>query len=190
LDRPTSGSVIIDEEDITALGEDELTCLRRQRIGFVFQSYNLVAVLTAGENIALPLLMDGCSKDEIEKRGEEMLELVGLSDRKEHRPSQLSGGEQQRVAIARALVNKPGIVLADEPTGNLDSIHAEEIMSLMRDVQRDNGCAIAMVTHDPKMAAYADRIVFLKDGKIIDDENLGGKLDQVKLIEGLKGKTN
>jgi putative ABC transport system ATP-binding protein len=187
LDSVTSGRITVEGNDITTLKEDELARIRRQKIGFIFQSYNLVAVLTAEENVALPLLMDGCKDAEIRRRVDKAIRLVGLEKRGGHRPSQLSGGEQQRVAIARALVNNPRMVLADEPTGNLDSVTAEDVMGLLRDLREKNGQAIVMVTHDPKMSAYADRIVFLKDGKVIDEERLGGKIDQNHLASKLKG---
>ncbi|MBE0447126.1 MAG: ABC transporter ATP-binding protein [Actinobacteria bacterium] len=187
LDSATSGRITVEGNDVTTLKEDELARIRRQKIGFIFQSYNLVAVLTAEENVALPLLMDGCKDAEIKRRVDKAIQMVGLEKRGGHRPSQLSGGEQQRVAIARALVNNPGIVLADEPTGNLDSVTAEDVMGLLRRLRDENGQAIVMVTHDPKMAAYADRIVFLKDGKVIDEERLGGKIDQNHLASKLKG---
>lgn len=187
LDKPTSGRISINGQDITRLNEDELAITRRREIGFIFQSYNLVQVLTAEENIALPLLMDGYKDSEIRRRVIQAVGLVGLSERKSHRPSQLSGGEQQRVAIARALVNNPSIILADEPTGNLDSVTAEEVMGLLARLRKQNGHAVVMVTHDSKMAAYADRIVFLKDGKVIDEERLGGKIDNKQLAAKLKG---
>lgn len=190
LDKPTSGRISIDGQDITVLKEDELAVTRRREIGFIFQSYNLVQVLTAEENIALPLLMDGYRDSEIRRRVTQAVELVGLGERKDHRPSQLSGGEQQRVAIARALVNNPSIILADEPTGNLDSVTAEEVMSLLAGLRKQSGHAVVMVTHDSKMAAYADRIVFLKDGKVIDEERLGGKIDNKQLMAKLKGTSH
>ncbi len=190
LDSITSGQVKVNGRDITTLKEAELARFRRKEIGFIFQSYNLVSVLTAEENVALPLLMDGCKESVMRENVGKAINLVGLDGRSHHRPSQLSGGEQQRVAIARAIVNNPSIILADEPTGNLDSVNAEEIMDLLSNLRNKSGQAIVMVTHDPKMAAYADRIIFLKDGRIIDEERLGGKIDQKKLVSKLKGSTN
>lgn len=190
LDSVTAGRIIVDGHDITCLSEDDLARFRRQEIGFIFQSYNLVQVLTAEENIALPLLMDGRKDAEITERVSKMAKMVGLDARKGHRPSQLSGGEQQRVAIARALINNPSVILADEPTGSLDSVTAEEIMGLLRGLRDEGGQAVIMVTHDSKMAAYADRIVFLKDGRIIDEERLGGKIDNNQLESNLKGMAN
>lgn len=187
LDRPTSGRVVLGGADITVLNEDELALVRRERIGFIFQAYNLVQVLTAKENVGLPLLLDGRKNAEIEERASRAIGLVGLGSRRDNRPSQLSGGEQQRVAIARALVNNPQIILADEPTGNLDSLTAEEIMALLKRLQKENGQTIVMVTHDSKMAAYAERIIFLKDGRVIDDESLGSQINHKNLLAKLKG---
>lgn len=190
LDTITSGKVSVEGTDITRMGETELALLRRRKIGFIFQSYNLVPVLTAEENIALPLLMDGCKEAEMKRCVDKVLNQVAMESRRDHRPSQLSGGEQQRIAIARALVNGPDVILADEPTGNLDSATAEEVMDLLQNLRAESGQAIVMVTHDPKMAAYTDRIVFLKDGKVIDEERLGGKIDQQQLRAKLKGGAN
>jgi putative ABC transport system ATP-binding protein len=172
LDVPTSGSVVIDGREISSLTDDEVTRLRRERIGFVFQFFNLIPVLDATENAALPLVLNGANAAEARRRAEEWLERVGLGDRLRARPDQLSGGQQQRVAIARALVSEPALVLADEPTGNLDSRSSEEIASLLRQVSADWGRAVLMVTHDPRIAAHADRIVFMRDGKVVDDEKI------------------
>ena len=177
LDRPTEGSVTIDGQELTGLPDAALAELRRRRIGFIFQFYNLLPVLNATENAALPLLLDGVRAATANGRGAEWLHKVGLPDREKHRPSQLSGGQQQRVAIARALVADPSLVLADEPTGNLDTHASDEIAALLRKVADDWGRAVVMVTHDPRIAAYADRIVFLKDGTIVDETKLNGRND-------------
>lgn len=172
LDTPTSGSVVIDGREISSMTDDELTRLRRERIGFVFQFFNLIPVLDAVENAALPLVLNGGSAAEARRKAEEWLSRVGLGDRLKARPDQLSGGQQQRVAIARALVSEPALVLADEPTGNLDSKSSEEIASLLRQVAAEWGRTVLMVTHDPRIAAHADRIVFMRDGTIVDDTKI------------------
>jgi putative ABC transport system ATP-binding protein len=172
LDRPSGGSVSIDGQELSSLPDADLAALRRRRIGFVFQFYNLVPVLDSIENAALPLLLDGKRAAASTLRGSEWLAKVGLSDRAKHRPYQLSGGQQQRVAIARALVADPALVLADEPTGNLDTRSSDEIAALLRKVSGEWGRAVVMVTHDPRIAAYADRIVFLKDGSIVDETRM------------------
>jgi putative ABC transport system ATP-binding protein len=177
LDRPTSGIVRIDGQDLTTLTDKALTELRRRRIGFIFQFYNLIPVLDAAENAALPLLLDGTAKAAAAGRGVEWLTRVGLSSRTRHRPSQLSGGQQQRVAVARALVADPALVLADEPTGNLDTRSSDEIAALLKRISGEWGRAVIMVTHDPRIAAYADRIVFLKDGTIVDETRLSDGAD-------------
>jgi putative ABC transport system ATP-binding protein len=172
LDLPTSGDVLIEGRALAGLSDDELTALRRRRIGFVFQTYNLLPVLSAVENAALPLVLDGVRPAEAQDRAAIWLERVGLSDRLHHRPSQLSGGQQQRVAVARALVSDPALVLADEPTGNLDSRSADAIAQLLRQVADTWGRSVLMVTHDSRIAAHADRIVFLKDGSIVEETRL------------------
>jgi putative ABC transport system ATP-binding protein len=174
LDRPTSGEVVIDGQLLARLDDSALSELRRRKIGFIFQFFNLIPVLTAAENAALPLLLDGFNPAKANAKAVEWLEKTGLGDRKTHRPDQLSGGQQQRVAVARALVAAPALVLADEPTGNLDSRASDEIAALLRKVADDWGRAVIMVTHDPRIAAYADRIVFLKDGAIVDETWLSG----------------
>ena len=174
LDRPTEGSVSVDGQDLSRLGDDALTELRRRKIGFVFQFFNLIPVLTAVENAALPLLLDGVKPALARAKAAEWLTKLGLGDRLDSRPDQLSGGQQQRVAIARALVTEPAIVLADEPTGNLDSRASDEIAAQLRQVSNVWGRTVLMVTHDPRIAAYADRIVFLKDGRIVDETRLAG----------------
>jgi len=167
LDHLTSGQVLVGGTDLSSLSEKQLTELRRDRIGFVFQAYNLVPTLTARENIVLPTRLAGRKPDQV--RFDEVIAAVGLANRLEHRPSELSGGQQQRVAVARALASDPAIVFADEPTGNLDSSTSAEILSFMRNAAREMGQTIVMVTHDPSAAAYANRVLFLADGRIVDD---------------------
>ncbi len=170
LDQPTSGRVVLDGRDLSKLDDTALTLLRREKLGFVFQFYNLIPVLSAGENVALPLVLGGYR--DAERRARDWLARVGLGDRAASRPDQLSGGQQQRVALARALVTDPALVLADEPTGNLDSRAAEEVLQLLRRAVDEWGRTIVMVTHDARMAAYSDRILFMKDGTIVDDTRL------------------
>jgi putative ABC transport system ATP-binding protein len=167
LDKPTTGTVQIDGTEITTLKDSDLTKLRRKHIGFVFQFFNLLPMLTAEENITLPLSIAGAKPDEEFFR--DLIEKVGLKDRLHHRPSELSGGQQQRVAIARALVSRPTVLFADEPTGNLDSATGSEILTLMRDSVDSYGQTTVMVTHEPRAAAIADRILFLADGQIVSD---------------------
>jgi putative ABC transport system ATP-binding protein len=167
LDRPTSGTVRVDGTELGGLDDDALTELRREKLGFVFQAFNLLPVLTAEENIVLPLSLAG-------RRAERawldrLVATVGLRDRLTHRPAELSGGQQQRVAIARALVSQPAVVFADEPTGNLDSHASTEVLDLLRASVDDLGQTVIMVTHDPDAAAYADRVVELADGRVVDD---------------------
>ena len=175
LDRPTEGRVIFDGAPIAEMSDDALPELRRRKMGFIFQFYNLIPVLSAAENAALPITLDGAKPAEARAKAVEWLTRFGLGERLASRPDQLSGGQQQRVAVARALVAEPALVLADEPTGNLDTHAGDEIASLLRSVSKDYGRTVIMVTHDPRIAAYADRIVFLKDGKIIDDTMLERK---------------
>jgi putative ABC transport system ATP-binding protein len=167
LDRPTSGQVVIDGTLVTGLKDKALTRLRRDRLGFIFQSFNLVPTLTAKENITLPLDIAGTDVDQ--EWFETVIKTVGLADRLKHRPNQLSGGQQQRVACARALVSRPTIVFADEPTGNLDSGASEEILNFLRRSVDEFGQTIVIVTHEPVAAAYADRVLFLADGQIVDE---------------------
>jgi putative ABC transport system ATP-binding protein len=167
LDRPTSGDVTIAGTNITKLDDNDLTKLRREHIGFVFQFFNLLPMLSAEENVTLPLLIAGEKPEH--PWFDQLIEKVGLKDRLSHRPSELSGGQQQRVAIARALVSRPTVVFADEPTGNLDSATSHEILNLMRDSVDSFGQTTVMVTHDPRAAAIADRILFLADGQIVKD---------------------
>jgi putative ABC transport system ATP-binding protein len=167
LDRPTSGEIWVAGTKLGSLSDTEITKLRRKHIGFVFQFFNLLPMLTAEENVLLPLTIAGEKPDP--KWREELIKKVGLADRREHRPAELSGGQQQRVAIARALVSRPTVVFADEPTGNLDSATSAEILELMRDSVDTLGQTTVMVTHDPRAAAIADRILFLADGLIVRD---------------------
>lgn len=172
LDQPTSGEVIVDKRPLHNISDNELTLIRRRRIGYIFQFFNLLPLLSAVENVALPLLLDGVPLARIRPQAVALLEQVGLGARVEHRPEQLSGGEMQRVAIARALITKPAVLLADEPTGNLDSHTSEEIFLLLKGLN-DQGQTIVMVTHDAKAAAYGTRIITLKDGALTDDIHLG-----------------
>jgi putative ABC transport system ATP-binding protein len=167
LDTATSGSVFVGDTDLSRLKDKELTRLRRDQVGFVFQSFNLVPTLTAEENILLPLSIAGRKPDADWYRT--VIETVGLGDRLDHRPNQLSGGQQQRVAVARALASRPAIVFADEPTGNLDSRSGAEVLTLLRRSVDEFGQTIVMVTHDPVAAAFTDRVVFLADGKVVDE---------------------
>jgi putative ABC transport system ATP-binding protein len=169
--------VFIEGTSLAEMNDDRLTELRRRKIGFVFQFYNLIPVLSALENAALPITLDGVKPAEAQKKSAEWLARFGLSGRLTSRPDQLSGGQQQRVAIARALAAEPSLILADEPTGNLDTRSGDEIAGLMRDVARKYGRTVVMVTHDPRIAAYADRIIFLKDGKIVDETLLERKVN-------------
>jgi putative ABC transport system ATP-binding protein len=181
LDRPTSGSVQIDGTEITTLGDTDLTKLRREHIGFIFQFFNLLPMLSAEENITLPLTIAG-EKPEKEFL-EQLIESVGLKDRRTHRPAELSGGQQQRVAIARALVSQPTVVFADEPTGNLDSKTGGEILELLRQAVQDTGQTTVMVTHDPRSASIADRILFLADGNIVRELPRSDPSDVIAAME-------
>lgn len=167
LDVPTSGHVYLDGRDISTFRESELAQIRGRKIGFIFQTFNLIQTLTALENVALPMMFQGVGKEERNKRAKELLERVGLGERLNHKPGELSGGQRQRVAIARALVNDPEVILADEPTGNLDSKTGENIMDFLEKLHKDDKKTIIMVTHNPALAEYADRVEFLKDGKIV-----------------------
>ncbi len=185
LDKPTSGQVLIGDVDLTTLSEKDLTLLRRRSVGFVFQAYNLVPTLTASENITLPLDIAGEEPDRA--WFDEVVDTVGIRDRLSHRPAELSGGQQQRVAGARALVSRPEIVFADEPTGNLDSKASQEILAFLRSAVKDHGQTILMVTHDASAASFADRIVFLGDGRVVDEmvePTTERILDRLKSLEG------
>jgi putative ABC transport system ATP-binding protein len=181
LDRPTSGSVVVDGVELADLDEDELTVLRRDKLGFIFQFFNLLPVLTAEENILLPLSIAG--RDPDPEWLEQLIEVVGLGDRRTHRPAELSGGQQQRVAVARALVSRPAVVFADEPTGNLDSTASAEVLRLLRQAVDEFGQTVVMVTHEPHAAAYADRLVVLRDGKVAHDGHAG---DEGQVLELMK----
>jgi putative ABC transport system ATP-binding protein len=167
LDELTSGATYIGDIYLAALGDKELTELRRTKVGFIFQSFNLIPTLTAEENINLPMMLGGQGGDK--EWINQVVTTVGLANRLKHRPSELSGGQQQRVAVARALASKPQIIFADEPTGNLDSVTGAEILDFMRRAVREYGQTIVMVTHDPNAASYADRVVFMADGKLVGD---------------------
>ncbi len=175
LDRPSEGSVTIDGSRLDTLSDNALTQIRRRKIGFVFQFFNLIPILSSTDNAALPLLLDGKNSAQAKQQAAQWLQKVGLSARMNNRPDQLSAGQQQRVAIARALITDPMLVLADEPTGNLDSRASDEIAALLQQVAKEWGRAVLMVTHDARIAAYADRIVFLKDGKIVNETRLEAK---------------
>ncbi len=169
LDQPSAGDVVIGETSIARMTDDEVTIFRRRKIGFVFQFFNLLPTLSAEENVALPLALDRRPTNEIRPRVQAALEQVGLAGRARHRPDELSGGEMQRVAIARALVIDPILILADEPTGNLDTKTGEQILALIRDANRARGATIVLVTHDARAAAYGSRLVTLKDGVVVGD---------------------
>jgi putative ABC transport system ATP-binding protein len=181
LDKPTSGTVVLDGEEITALDDGELTRLRRDKLGFVFQFFNLLPVLTAEENLVLPLSIAGRKPDR--EWLERLIETVGLGDRRTHRPAELSGGQQQRVAVARALVSKPAVVFADEPTGNLDSKASADVLKLLRQAVDEFGQTVIMVTHDPAAAAHADRLVTLRDGRIVHDAAPGSAGEVLELMK-------
>jgi len=185
LDQPTEGSVSIGGREITGLNDKQLTLLRRSEIGFVFQLFNLLPMLTAEENVVLPLSIAGVKRDRAWV--EELLETVGIADRRTHRPSELSGGQQQRVSIARALVTEPTVLFADEPTGNLDSSTSRDVLALLRSSVDELGQTIVMVTHDPQAAARADRILFLADGRIVKEipaSTAAAVLDAMQEVSG------
>jgi putative ABC transport system ATP-binding protein len=167
LDEPSRGEITLAGHPISTLSDDEVTVVRRRQVGFIFQFFNLAPTLTAAENVALPLLIDGQAVDQHQAKVARLLEMVGLGDRMDHKPDQLSGGQQQRVAIARAFVNDPEIVLADEPTGNLDSQSGTAVLQLLRRFCDELSQTIAMVSHDPRASSYANQVVFLKDGRIV-----------------------
>ena len=186
LDKPSSGRVIVGGTDLSGLSDRRLTLLRRQRMGFVFQFFNLIPTLSAEENVLLPALIAGERSGKYSERLDELLDLVGLADRRAHRPDELSGGEQQRVAIARALIRNPDIILADEPTGNLDSKTGAGVLDLLKQSAARYDQTILMVTHDPRAAASADRVVFLSDGRVVDearDPDQEGILERIKNLE-------
>ena len=166
LDRPTSGDLLVDGRLIGQMADDEVTLFRRTKIGLVFQFFNLIPTLTALENVALPLVLDGVAKAEADRRAEALLEKVGLEAREHHLPEEMSGGEIQRIAVARALAFNPPLLLADEPTGNLDSKNGEAVLSLLREINKNDGCTVVMVTHSEEAANYGERRILLKDGRV------------------------
>jgi len=186
LEEPSSGRVVIGGEDLSGLSDRELTLLRRTRMGFVFQFFNLIPTLSAEENVMLPVLISGEKVNKYDQRLQQVMSLVGLEGRRTHRPDELSGGEQQRVAIARALVRHPDVVLADEPTGNLDSRTGAGVLELLRESAARYGQTVVMVTHDARAAAVADRVVFLADGRVVDEArgpDADEILERVKTLE-------
>jgi putative ABC transport system ATP-binding protein len=181
LDRPTEGSITLDGVDLTQLDDGDLTQLRRDKVGFIFQAYNLLPILTAGENIVLPLSIAGRKPDPELHAG--LIQAIGIGDRLSHRPAELSGGQQQRVAIARALIARPAVIFADEPTGNLDSKTGDEVLELLRRAVDDFEQTVIMVTHDAHAASYADRVVVLVDGRIVHD---GGAATSEEILDLMK----
>ncbi|MGA8745799.1 MAG: ABC transporter ATP-binding protein [Solirubrobacterales bacterium] len=181
LDRPTSGSVSLDGIEISDLDDAALTKLRRDKLGFVFQFFNLLPVLTAEENIVLPLSIAGRRPDP--EWLERLIGTVGLGDRRTHRPAELSGGQQQRVAVARALISKPAVVFADEPTGNLDSKSSQDVLRLLRQAVDEFGQTVIMVTHDPAAASHADRLITLRDGRLVHDDAPGSTDEVIELMK-------
>jgi len=166
LDRPSSGDLLVDGRLIGQMADDEVTLFRRTKIGFVFQFFNLLPTLTALENVALPLVLDGVGKAEADRKAEALLDKIGLDARKHHLPEEMSGGEIQRIAVARALAFNPPLLLADEPTGNLDSKNGAAVLSLLREINKNDGCTIVMVTHSEEAASYGERRILLKDGRV------------------------
>ena len=187
LDKPSSGRALVDGEDITRMNDGQLTKLRRHKIGFVFQFHNLIPVLSALENVELPLLTAGVKRKVSRDRAMELLSRVGLQNRTDHLPDELSGGEQQRVAIARALVNHPRIILADEPTGDLDTKTGFEVVELMHRMAKEEGTSVVVVTHDPIVADRADRLVEMRDGRVIEKvrDPLSGPKRTIRSVEPL-----
>ncbi len=183
LDRPTAGEVWVDGTEITGLSDAELTRLRRDKLGFIFQFFNLIPVLNAEENVTLPMRIAGRRADP--EWLAQLLDTVGIADRRNHRPAELSGGQQQRVAIARALISKPAVVFADEPTGNLDSASSTQVLQLLRRSVDELGHTVVVVTHDPRVAAYADRVVLLVDGKIATDTSVEGEEQVLELMRSV-----
>lgn len=186
LDQPSSGSIAVGGVDLSGLSDKKLTLLRRERMGFVFQFFNLIPTLSAEENALLPVLISGEKTGKYAGKLDELLDLVGLTERRRHRPDELSGGEQQRVAIARALIRSPDIVLADEPTGNLDTKTGAGVLELLKASAARYGQTVVMVTHDPRAAATADRVVFLSDGRVVDEvraPDADGIFERIKSLE-------
>ena len=186
IETPTAGKVELEGVDLATLDDDQRTLIRRRRIGFIFQSFNLLPTFTAEENVSLPLVLDGISDREATQRAREMLDTVGLSHRFHHLPSMMSGGEQQRVAIARALVIRPALLLADEPTGNLDSVSGRNVTTMLRSLVDDQHQTIIMVTHDQGVAALADRLVRLRDGLVENDDLQDPYLSELDLVKKAK----
>jgi putative ABC transport system ATP-binding protein len=175
LDKPTAGQVFINEKDVTRLNRNQRADLRKGTIGFIFQFFALIPTLTAYENVEMPLLLNGTKASERKARVNEMLEAVGLTDRAHHRPDQLSGGQQQRVAVARALSIRPSVVLADEPTANLDTANGQQVMDIMKKLNQETGVTFVFATHDPRVIKYASRVVTLRDGLIVENNGANGK---------------
>ena len=187
LDKPTEGKVYIDEVDVAQLDAYELAWLRCRKIGYIFQTFNLIPVMTALENVMLPMIFAGMTTDDAREKAKKLLETVGLGERLNHKPFELSGGQQQRVAIARALANDPAIILADEPTGNLDLKTGKEIINLLREMNKEKGVSIITATHDLKMLDVSDRVIWLRDGiieRVEDRENIDIKVGEVEGEEG------
>jgi putative ABC transport system ATP-binding protein len=178
LDNATGGRIVLDGADITGLSEDQMSEVRGRKIGFVFQSFQLIPTLTAEENVLLPAELAGADFDVV-KRAKELLARVGLADRMDHYPVQLSGGEQQRVALARAFITKPPILLADEPTGNLDGKTGNQVLEILLELNRQEGATLVLVTHDPALAEHADRVITLRDGLVVSDEKVLSKVGRV-----------
>jgi len=176
LDKPSSGKIFVEQEEVTSFNEQQLALYRQQKIGFIFQSFNLIPTLSALKNVELPLIFAGVSETKRREMAEQLLQAVGLSDRLAHKPTELSGGEQQRVAIARALVNDPTLILADEPTGNLDTKTSLEILNLLKKTNQKTKQTFIVVTHDPEVAAFADKILRLRDGILVSEEIKGEKV--------------
>jgi len=183
LDRPTSGSYSLDGENVGGMDRDQLADIRNRKIGFVFQQFNLLARTSAAENVELPLLYSADGVDAGHERALDALRLVGLAGRADHHPNQLSGGQQQRVAIARSLINNPQIILADEPTGALDSRTSIEIMAIFQRLNREKGISIIVVTHEPDIAQYGERMIAFKDGRIVSDDSIRGRRDAVQELQ-------
>jgi putative ABC transport system ATP-binding protein len=182
LDQPSRGAITLTGRAVSGLSDKQATLIRRRNVGFVFQFFNLLPTLSAEENILLPLIIDGKKPRDYRQKLDDLVERVGLQDRRHHRPDQLSGGEQQRVALARALITQPAILLADEPTGNLDTKTGMAMMQLLQESARDLEQTIVMVTHDPKAAAYADRVIFLRDGQVVETSSLNETEDPAQRL--------
>lgn len=183
LSTPDSGSVTLFGNAIQHMNDDQLTKFRRNNIGLIFQSFNLMATMTAVENVSLPLMIDGKRKADVRHKAVELLASVGLGNRVDHRPDELSGGQQQRVAIARALANDPLLLLADEPTGNLDTESGERVLDVLKQVREENGTTIALVTHDTELAAMTDRVLHLVDGQLLEDDEMQATLNATTVAD-------